>query len=200
VGSVMIDLFLRHGYAMVFVAAALEGDATLLTATFLVHRGYLRLDLVILVAATATIAINQVYFWIARGYGQQRVTGMRTHRVYGRVLRWITIYRLPLVVGSRFIYGFRIAIPAAAGAVGMSPLTFTIADVTGSVLWAGLVGFAGYAIGHVLDYLVDDLRAHEWRVAMGLFATAIAVLAWRGRDWLVVSSEAFLPRQARTKA
>jgi hypothetical protein len=56
----LADIILRYGYALVFVSAAVEGDATLLTATFLAHRGYLQLDLVIVVAAAATVAINQV--------------------------------------------------------------------------------------------------------------------------------------------
>jgi len=184
--SMLVGLFLRYGYAMIFVAAAVEGDATLLTGTFLAHRGYLQLDLVMIVAATATVAINQVYFWMARGYGQQRVMELRSHRVYGRVVNWIARYGIQLVVASRFVYGFRIAIPAMCGAVGMSPLTFIVGDVAGSILWAGLVGFAGYAIGHVLEYFVDDLRAHEWWVALGLLGGTLAILAWHGRDWLTV--------------
>jgi hypothetical protein len=31
---------LRYGYVLLFLAAAVEGDASLLTATFLAHRGY----------------------------------------------------------------------------------------------------------------------------------------------------------------
>ena len=184
--SMLVGLFLHYGYAMIFVAAAIEGDATLLTATFLAHRGYLRLDLVIVVAAAATVFINQVYFWLARGYGQQRVMEMRNHRVYGRVLHWIARYGIQLVVASRFVYGFRIAIPAACGAVGMPPITFIVGDVAGSILWAVIVGLAGYAIGNALEYLVDDLRSHEWWVALGLLGGTLAILAWHGRDRLMV--------------
>ena len=49
--------FLHFGYAMVVIASAVEGDATLLTATYLAHRGYLRLDLVVLSAMLGTIAL-----------------------------------------------------------------------------------------------------------------------------------------------
>jgi hypothetical protein len=31
--------FLRHGYVMLFVGAAVDGDASLLTGAFLAHRG-----------------------------------------------------------------------------------------------------------------------------------------------------------------
>jgi membrane protein DedA with SNARE-associated domain len=179
-------LILRYGYALIFMAAAAEGDATLLTASFLARRGYLHLDVVMLVAATATIAINQAYFWVGRRYGPLRLAAMRQHRASTRVLGWVEQHGLPLVVGSRFVYGFRIAIPAACGATGMSPVAFSLGDVVGSLLWVGIVGGGGYAIGHILTFIVNDLRAHEWWIADVLFFGALVLLARHGRDVSVV--------------
>ena len=179
-------LILQYGYALIFVAAAAEGDATLLTATFLARRGYLRLDLVMLVAATATVVINQVYFWLGRRYGPMRLAAIREHRASSRVFAWVEKRGLPFVVGSRFVYGFRIAIPAACGATRMSPLTFSIGDVIGSVLWVGVIGGGGYAIGHVLTIMFDDLRRHEWWIGDLLFLGALILLARYGRDLSVV--------------
>jgi membrane protein DedA with SNARE-associated domain len=178
----LADVIVRYGYALIFVGVAVEGDATLVTATFLAHRGYLKLDLVMLVAATATVAINQAYFWLGRRYGQHRVNASRQRQRFKRVLDWIEHYGMPLVVGSRFAYGFRIAIPLACGATGMPPLRFALGDVAGSIVWVGVVGLAGYAIGHVLEHLFDDLRRHEWWIAIALFAAGMIVLAWHGRD------------------
>lgn len=184
----LVELLMRHGYAMVFVASAFEGDATLLAATFLAHRGYLSIGRVVLAAAAGSMAINQVYFWLARRYGARRLAELQGHRVYGRVLRWLGRYGAQLVVGSRFAYGFRIAIPAASGASGMSPVRFTLADILGSIVWSGSIGLAGYAIGHLLELLVDDLRAHEWWVAAALLIGMLALLARRGRDWFALRS------------
>src|SRR5215831_9121627 len=170
-------LILRYGYAVIFVAAAAEGDATLLTASFLARRAYLHLDVVMLVAATATIAINQAYFWVGRRYGPMRLAAMRQHRASTRALGWVEQHGLPLVVGSRFVYGFRIAIPAACGATGMSPLTFSLGDMVGSLLWVCIIGGGGYAIGHILTFIVNDLRAHEWWIADLLFVGALILLA-----------------------
>jgi len=181
----LVDVIARYGYPFIFVAAAVEGDATLLTATFLAHRGYLRLDLVMLVAAAATVSINQVYFSLGRRLGHQRAPVMRRQRVSQRLLEWLDRHRTPLVIGSRFIYGFRIAIPAACGATGMSRLRFTLQDVAGSIIWAGTLGLAGYAVGHVLELLVADLRAHEWWVALALFLGAVTVLSGLGRESLI---------------
>ena len=182
----LADAFLHYGYAVIFVAAAIEGDAALVAASFLAHRGYFRLGLVILVAACGTIAINQVYFWMARAYGRQRIADMRSHRLYGRAFNLVARYRMTLVLVSRFVYGFRIAIPATCGALGMSPLAFAAVDVTGAALWGALVGTGGYAIGKLLEYIVDDLRAHEGQVAFGILVVMLALFARYGRDWLAL--------------
>lgn len=178
----LAELLVRYGYVMVFAAAGVEGDATLLAATFLAHRGYLRLDLVIVAAAVGTIAANQFYFHLGRRYGHERVAAMRSHRLYGRVLGWMSRYGTQLVAGSRFLYGFRIAVPVAAGVAGMSALRFTLVDTIGSAVWALAIGLAGYAIGAALEYLVDDLRRHEWWIAGVLLATVLIALARWGRD------------------
>lgn len=184
-------IILRYGYALVFVSAAVEGDATLLTATFLAHRGYLKLDIVIVVAAVATVAINQVYFWLARTYARERVASWRTNRRMQAILGRIDRHAALLVFCSRFVYGFRIAIPAACGATGMSPVAFTIGDVAGSIVWSVVVGLAGFAIGQLLDRLLQDLRRYEWWIALALFVGVLVALTWRGRDtrtWRTLSS------------
>jgi membrane protein DedA with SNARE-associated domain len=173
---------------MVFVAAAFEGDATLLSASSSRIGGTCGSGPYVMAAAAGTITINQVYFWLARKYGARRLAGLQGHRVYGRVLRWLDVYGVQLVVGSRFAYGFRIAIPAVFRRLRMSPVKFTLGDVCGSIVWACTIGLAGYAIGHVLSLLVDDLRAHEWWVAGLLLVGTLALLARHGRDWLAVRS------------
>jgi membrane protein DedA with SNARE-associated domain len=176
------EAILRYGYALIFVAAAVEGDATLVTATFLAHRGYFHLYVVMVVVAVATIAINQVYFWLARRYGSDGLSAKREGRAFGKVLGWVERFGLPLVVFSRFAYGFRIAIPAACGASGMSPLLFTLGDVAGAAIWAVVIGFAGYAIGHFLEQVVHDLHTHEGWVALALLVALLAILACYGCD------------------
>jgi membrane protein DedA with SNARE-associated domain len=182
----LADIILRYGYTLVFVAAAVEGDATLLTATFLAHRGYLQLHLVIVVAAAATVTVNQVYFWLARRYGQERVAALRAYRTIQPLLGRIDRHGTLLIFFSRFVYGFRIAIPAACGATGMSPVRFAIGDVAGAVVWSLVIGLAGFAIGQLLDRLLDDLRRYEWWIALALFCGVLILLAWHGRDVLAL--------------
>ena len=178
----LADLVMRFGYVMVFAAAAVEGDATLVTATFLAHRGYLRLLPVIVAAALGTIGANQAYYWIGRSRRRQPGDISRS-RIYAKVASWIGRYGLQLVLASRFIYGFRVAIPLACGASGMTPRRFTAGDVTGAVVWSTVVGFAGFATGQILDRLIQDLRRYEWWIALALLVGGTAILIGYARDW-----------------
>jgi membrane protein DedA with SNARE-associated domain len=182
----MAGWFLHFGYVMVFIASAVEGDATLLTATYLAHRGYLRLDLVVLSALLGTIAINQIYFRTARRFGRGRIAELSQRPRYGRVFAWIARYDLPLVVGSRFIYGCRIAIPVACGATGMSSARFTTADLIGAVLWSVIVAAAGWMMGETLEYLAADLRRYEWWIAGAVGIGVVMAALYRWRSWRAV--------------
>ena len=64
----------------------------------------------------------------------------------------------------------------------MSALRFTLVDTIGSAVWAVTIGLAGYAIGQALEFLVADLRRHEWWIAGALLATVLIALARWGRD------------------
>jgi membrane protein DedA with SNARE-associated domain len=182
----LADLFLHFGYVMVFFASAIEGDTTLLTATYLARRGYLRIDLVVLTATLGTIAVNQIYFRAARHYGQSRIEDLRHRPVYSRVFLWVERFQVPLIVASRFIWGCRIAIPVVCGASGIRPARFTVGDVIGAVVWGIVVGTAGWMMGQALEYFIADLRRYEWWIAGGLAVIALVIAIHRWRAWRAV--------------
>ena len=186
--------FLRYGYVMLFFGAAVEGDASLLTGTFLAHRGYFSTPVVILTAAVATFFANQVYFWVARSRGRDTLNRIAAARRSAWLVHALNKHRNVLVFVSRFVYGLRIAIPAACGASDMPARTFILIDLVGAALWSVLVGLAGYSIGRAMQTLLGDLRRHEWLIAGALLMAALALVAVLGRDWkggrLLVKSRA----------
>ena len=174
---------LRYGYVLLFIAAGLEGDASLLTATFLAHRGYFSLAGVIVTAAAATCCANQVYYWLGRRHARAALDRLHTHRFFGWMSRSLAQHAPLLLFVSRFLYGLRIAIPLGCGAAGMRPVVFVLLDLAGAVLWSTVIGLAGWAIGQSLEVLIGDVRRHEGLVALGVLAVALAILAFRGRDY-----------------
>jgi membrane protein DedA with SNARE-associated domain len=174
---------LRYGYVMLFFGAAIEGDASLLTAAFLAHRRYFSTPAVILTAGMATFLVNQVYFWAARSRGRDTLKRIAAARRSAWLVDALNKHRNLLVFVSRFLYGFRIAIPAACGASDMPARTFTLIDLVGAALWSVLVGLGGYQIGRMTQPILGDLRRHEWLIAGALLIAALALVAVLGRDW-----------------
>jgi membrane protein DedA with SNARE-associated domain len=174
---------LRYGYLVLFIGAAIEGDASLLTATFLAHLGYFKVSIVIATAAAATICANQTYYWLGRRHARTALDRLRTHRRYSRFRELLARHAPLLLFFSRFIYGFRIAIPLGCGASGMSPGTFAAIDAAGAAMWSILIGLTGFAIGNALEVLAGDIRRHAFWIALALMMTTLTLLAVRGRDY-----------------
>ena len=126
----MIDQeLLRYGYVLLFFGVMAEADTFLLAGAFLAHRGYFDIRAVIVVAILANALANQGWFWLARTRGRAFLERkLAADRRYQRVHAWLQRTGNILIPASRFLYGFRVAIPAAYGASGASPWTFTLLD------------------------------------------------------------------------
>jgi membrane protein DedA with SNARE-associated domain len=165
----------RYEYLILLLGSVIEGDATLLSAAFLSHRGFFYLPWVILTAALATTGANQLYYSIARIKGRLSLErkAARYHR-YRRVQAWMQKRGSLLLVFSRFIYGLRIAIPAACGAVGMAPLRFFILNLIGAFVWAVPIALLGYFFGQTLAIFVANIKDYDWWIA-GVLLVGVAV-------------------------
>jgi membrane protein DedA with SNARE-associated domain len=171
-------LLMEYGYVLVFLGTVLEGDATLLTASFLAQRGYFGIVEVMLTAAFATSLWNEIVYHGARRAGktylEQRVD---RHPRYRRVLAWVRRRSVLLLLFSRYIFGFRLAIPAACGAAGMRPLLFTAVNLAGAVVWVVPVAIAGYAFAGVLEAFWHEVKQYEWHIATAMLVLITALLA-----------------------
>ena len=177
----MIDQeLLRYGYVLLFFGVMAEADTFLLAGAFLAHRGYFDLRAVIVVAILANALANQGWFWLARTRGRAFLERrLAADRRYQRVHAWLQRTGNILIPASRFLYGFRVAIPAAYGASGASPWTFTLLDSASAVVWGVVVGFAGYALGDTMEAVVADVRRYEGLVLVVLFGAAATLAFWR---------------------
>lgn len=202
----MVDSLLKYGYLFIFAGTIFEGDATLLTAAFLAHRGHFALVPVMLTAGAASVALNEAIFHGARragkAYLERRVA---RHERYLKIQQWVRRRSILLLLFSRYIFGFRLAIPIACGAVGMRPLLFTLINLAGALLWVVPVGVAGYALGSLLTAFWDEIRHYEWHIAVALLVLVTALLAWfdpelrRTASYLLHLRRAAVISQARVR-
>jgi membrane protein DedA with SNARE-associated domain len=183
------------GYLLVFVGSLLEGDATLLAAAFLAHQGHLSFAGVLTVAALTTTLVNELVYHLARTrsrrYFERKVA---SHPRYARVQHWIQRRSVLLLLCSRYVFGFRLAIPAACGMTGMPPLKFSTLNAIGTALWVFPLGYIGYAFGSVLDRFWAGLRFYEWHIAVVALAVGWLLLVRYDPELHMVSALLFRTR------
>jgi membrane protein DedA with SNARE-associated domain len=171
------DLVVKYGYLMVVAGVIVEGDATVVTAAFLAHRGYLKLGAVIALAAITSMTMNQIYFRLGRRHGVDHVAKADGRKLFRNIVHHTRKHAIWLILLSRFVFGFRMAIPATVGALGMSTPRFLVTDFAGSIIWAVAMAATGYAAGHVGQLLIGN----EWEVGFVLMALTLGWGVYRRR-------------------
>ncbi len=167
-------LLLKYGYLIMFLGVFLEGEAFLLAGAFLCNGGYFSLPLVMLVALAANTLGGQFYYLAARVRGRQWFESrFGSSPRFQRILTWMSSYGNWVLLLSRFAFGFRIVIPAACGALGMSQARFFLLNLAAGLIWAIPTALVGYYFGTGVDALFH--RAH--RVVMESIAIAFLLVA-----------------------
>ena len=173
----------RYGYFILMAGVMVEGEAFLLAAAFLAHRGYLNIAAVIAIAAFGNALADQIYYQIARAKGREYFDRKAAEDPkVGRLHGWVQRRGAVLLFVSRFLFGFRIAIPAACGAVGMPARVFIPVNAAGSLMWAIVVGLGGYAFGNAADLFLSGMREYQGYVAAGIVVVGVVVFAFRSID------------------
>ena len=148
-----------------------------MTAAFLSHQGHLSFYGVLGTAALASTLLNEVVYHLSRTRSRQYFERKITrHPKYGRVQDWIRSKSVLLLLFSRYIFGFRLAIPAACGVTGMRPAVFSSLNFVGAALWVIPLGLAGYAFGAAIQRFWHGVRAYEWHIALAALAIGWTVL------------------------
>ena len=174
-----------YGYLAVFIGAFLEGETILALAGLAAHRGYLDFWLVVMTAMIAGFLGDQFYFFLGRYKGSAILTRFptwqeRAHKFDAMLARW----HAPLIIGIRFMYGFRIAGPIMLGMGRVSAWKFVIYNFIGAAIWAPLIAGLGYLFGSALESVLSDIKRYEMWAALAVVligASAFAIHFFRAR-------------------
>lgn len=163
----LASLLRSYGYLAVLLGTALEGETILILAGFAAHRGYLELPSVIFFAFLGSFAGDQTFFLIGRRKGRPFLE--RHPFWHARIERADALlhrYHMPVILGFRFLYGLRNVIPFAIGLSQISFWKFFFLNAAGALLWATIVGTAGYLFGRALEMFLGDLERHELKIVV----------------------------------
>jgi len=173
-----------YGYLAVFVGAFLEGETILALAGLAASRGYLDFATVVAIAMVAGFLGDQFFFFLGRAKGQAILARFpRWSQRAGRLDAMLARWHAPLIVGIRFMYGFRILGPVMLGMGRVAAWKFLVFNFIGAALWAPLIAGLGYAFGAMLERVLSDLQHVELWAAGIVIALAIGVaLVHRRRE------------------
>jgi membrane protein DedA with SNARE-associated domain len=184
-----------YGYPLVFVGAMLEGETILVLAGLAAHLGYLTLWKVVATAALGGFLGDQFYFVLGRTKGLAVLERFpAAKRVAPRVDRLVQRYKLLAVPLLRFAYGVRTVGPVIVGASSLPAWEFTALNLLGSVVWALLVGGAGYLFGQAVVTMLGRAEHIELLAfAAVIVLTPLGLLAYRAMRRRKAASGAPLP-------
>jgi membrane-associated protein len=170
----------------------LPGDSLIFTVALLAPVLNVPVWLVILVAAAAAITGDQIGFEIGRRRGR------RLFRPDARVFKtryleeadhFFARWGRGAIVLARFVPVVRTFIAPAIGASTLRHRTFTIWNALGGILWATLLGLAGYFLGQIPVVAHNVELIGVGIVVISVVPIVIAALARRRR----IASESSTP-------
>jgi len=169
----------HYGYLGVLIGTFLEGETILILGGFAAHQGYLGLPGVVFCAFVGSLCSDQLLFFLGRRHSQwllRRRPNWETRIV--KVKNLIVRYRIAIILTFRFWYGLRIVTPISLGMSKVRWREFIVFDLFSSILWATVIGYAGYLFGHALKIVLGDIMQYEVLVMLGF--VLVGLLLWGG--------------------
>jgi|SRR5882672_1341965 len=174
------QLLHQYGYALIFVGTFAEGESLLVLGGYFAHVGYLSLGGVIATSYVAAVCGDQFFFHLGRRHAKgllERFPRLR-EKVNIALIR-VENHQSKVVLSMRFLWGLRIALPVALGLTNMSARKFLLLDLASAAVWSTVFALAGFGASHLVSQIVNDLHRYEARIALGLVALGLVILAMR---------------------
>jgi membrane-associated protein len=160
------------------VAELLNGGAeSIISAAAFARAGDGTLVVAVLAAIPGLMKFDALYWWAGRLWGERFIMALPASRRMarhlprmqqaGRKVTW------PAVVVSSFLPIPKAIIFVIAGWTGMRLITFLILDLTGALLWAGLLCGLGYALGHHAVVAAGAISHYSWWFTIGIVALSV---------------------------
>ncbi|MGH9487898.1 MAG: DedA family protein [Terriglobales bacterium] len=178
-------LLLHFGYAFLVLGLIIEGDATLVAAMILASAGsqYFSMRWVIGIALGVTVGGNELIYEIGALGRMRGLLANSKHRQ--RVSRWLHSSRSGFLslLFSRFMWGFRLMIPFAAGMLHIKRRRFSLTNMIGGAIWVTVLAYFGVGVESLFAMLHYDLVRYQSHIAVALFllglVLGVATIPWR---------------------
>ncbi|EBP3365076.1 DedA family protein [Salmonella enterica subsp. enterica] len=175
-------LITHYGYAALVIGSMAEGETVTLLGGVAAHQGLLKFPLVAAAVALGGMMGDQLLYLLGRCYGGKILRRFpRYHTKIRRAQKMIQRHPYLFVIGTRFMYGFRVVGPLLIGASRLPPKIFLPLNILGALVWALLFTTLGYLGGEVIAPWLHDLDQH---FKHGVWLILAIVLVVGVRWWL----------------
>src|SRR3972149_4016621 len=156
------DFIDSYGYLAVLIGTFFGGETILGLGGLAAKLGYLELPWVMACAFVGALSGDQLWFFVGRRHGRKLLArhpgwNERVQRI-DRVLRR---HEVPVLVGFRFVYGFRNLTPVVVGLGSIPAMRFLTLNVIGALLWSVSVAYAGYLFGRAVEMVLGGIKRNE---------------------------------------
>ncbi|EDW4490414.1 DedA family protein [Salmonella enterica subsp. enterica] len=175
-------LITHYGYAALVIGSMAEGETVTLLGGVAAHQGLLKFPLAAAAVALGGMMGDQLLYLLGRCYGGKILRRFpRYHTKIRRAQKMIQRHPYLFVIGTRFMYGFRVVGPLLIGASRLPPKIFLPLNIIGALVWALLFTTLGYLGGEVIAPWLHDLDQH---LRHGVWLILAIVLVVGVRWWL----------------
>ena len=150
-----------YGYLALVVGTFLEGETILVLGGVAAKLGYLS---------------DQLFFFLGRWQGQALLLKYPRWNSRAQIVhRMLERHRIPIIIGFRFVYGFRTVTPFVLGMSRVPAIEFIVFNVVGAAAWASAIAGLGYAFGKAMELLLGDIRHYEKWLLLSVIAAGIGI-------------------------
>jgi membrane protein DedA with SNARE-associated domain len=163
-------------YSLVFMGCFFEGETSLTTSAFAAHRGYLEIIIVMFMALAATQSWDWIWFTIGRKKGKQFIE--KKPKLEQKVKNIDAILRknpVPVLLGYRFLFGFRTAVPLVIGMSSVSKRKFLTFSLINTIVWDIIFSSLGYFFGAFLTANWKRIEDYEFEIMVCILISGIII-------------------------
>jgi membrane protein DedA with SNARE-associated domain len=175
----LIKTWIEHyGYWAIIVGTIIEGETILLAGGILAFWGCLDLKWVMVTAFIGSFSSDQIFFFLGRYKGNQIISRREKWRSrLEKVHRLSQRYHTAIILGFRFMYGFRLVTPLVLGTDhSINPRRFMILNGLSAACWSIIVAGGGYFLGEVSEGLLKEIKKVQGGFLIGL--SLVGILGW----------------------
>lgn len=179
------SLITHYGYLALIFGCMAEGETVVLLGGAAAHEGLLHLYGVIASAMLGGIIGDQILFFLGWRYGTRILNRFENQKQkIDKANQLINRYPALFVIGTRFMYGFRIIGPILIGSSGLRPWRFVLLNIIGAAVWAVLFACLGFYAGKLIAPWLANIENYLEPIFWVAAAVALLWGAWKLVKWL----------------